>query len=102
MDAAGQNIYVSRDGKVRTINRFDLNDDGHLDLIFNCTHNTYQMLPATLGTLTPNGLVHSQEIAVEGSQHVALGDLNADGYTDAVFCPNRIGVHHDRRFLSIA
>ncbi len=102
LDAAGQNIYVSRDGKVRTINRFDFNDDVHLDLIFNCTHNTYQMLPATLGTLTPNGLVHSQEIAVEGSQHLTLGDLNADGYTDAVFCPDRIGVHHGRRFLSIA
>ena len=35
LDAAGQNLYVNRDGKVRTINRFDLNDDGHLDLIFN-------------------------------------------------------------------
>ena len=49
LDAGGQNLYVSRDGKVRTINRFDLNDDGHLDLLFNCTHDTYQMLPATAG-----------------------------------------------------
>lgn len=25
LDAAGQNIYVSRDGTIRTIHRFDLN-----------------------------------------------------------------------------
>jgi len=55
LDAAGQNIYVSRDGTIRTINRFDLNDDGYLDLIFNCTHDTYQMLPATLAVLTNDG-----------------------------------------------
>jgi len=102
LDASGQNIFVSRDGKIRTINRFDLNDDGHLDLIFNCTHDTYQLLPATLGTLSKDGQSHSRDIAVEGSQQVALGDLNGDGFTDAVFCPNRIGVHHDRRHLSIA
>ena len=101
-DWSGQNIYVSRDGKIRTINRFDLNDDGYLDLIFNCTHDTYQMLPATVGTLRKDGQPHSHDIVVEGSQHVALGDLNRDGFTDAVFCPNRIGVHHDRRHVSIA
>ena len=102
LDASGQNLYVSRDGKIRTINRFDLNDDGYLDLIFNCTHDTYQMLPATLARLTREGRSQSHDIAVEGSQRVALGDLNRDGFTDAVFCPNRIGVHHDRRHVSIA
>ena len=98
----GQNLYVSRDGKIRTINRFDLNGDGHLDLIFNCTHDTYQMLPATVGTVSDKGEGIGLELPVEGSRRVALGDLNRDGWMEAVFCPNGIGVNHDRRFLSIA
>src|SRR5437764_6000505 len=102
LDAGGQNLYVSRDGKVRTIHRFDLNDDGYLDLLFNCTHDTYQMLPATAGTVGKGRRTGSADVAVEGSQRVVLGDLDGDGYTDAVFCPTGIGVHHDRRFVSIA
>ena len=38
-DDAGQNLFVSRDGKVQTIHRFDLNQDGYLDLVFNSTHD---------------------------------------------------------------
>src|SRR4029077_16584603 len=51
-DDGGHKAYVARDGTIRTINRFDLNQDGYLDLLFNCTHNTYQMLPATAGHVT--------------------------------------------------
>jgi hypothetical protein len=101
-DDGGQNLYACRDGTVRTINRFDLNDDGHLDLIFNCTHDTYQMLPATVGAVTRDRQVTNRDLAFEGSLKVALGDLNRDGFTDVVCCPNGIGVHHDRRFVSIA
>ena len=102
LDDGGHNLYVARDGTLRTINRFDLNDDGHLDVLFNCTHNTYQMLPATAGSIGTGRRAISREIAVEGSQQVAIGDLNLDGWSDLVFCPNGIGVHHDRRFVSVA
>ena len=98
-DDGGHNFYAAHDGTLRTINRFDLNGDGHLDVIFNCTHNTYQMLPATSGTIGGERLATSVDIAVEGSQQVSYGDLNRDGFTDLVFCPNPIGVHHDRRFV---
>src|SRR5436309_16003433 len=65
LDAGGQNLYVSRDGKVRTINRFDLNGDGHIDLLFNCTHDTYQMLPATAGSVAKDRGTRSADIAGE-------------------------------------
>ena len=73
---------------MRTINRFDLNSDGHLDLVFNCTHDTYQMLPATVGMIDGNSAGVSHDLPVEGSRRVVLGDLNKDGHLDAAFCPD--------------
>ena len=87
LDAAGQNRYVCHDGTVRTIHRFDLNQDGYLDLIFNNTHDTSTNHEATL--------------AAQGSEQVAAGDLNNDGFTDLVFCPNKSGIQNPRRFLTI-
>ncbi|HEY0982457.1 FG-GAP repeat domain-containing protein [Schlesneria sp.] len=101
-DDGGHNFYPSKDGTLRTINRFDLNSDGYLDLLFNCTHNTYQMLPASAGTVAKDRTTQTAEITVEGSQRCAIADLNHDGYSDVVFCPNPIGVHHNRRFVMIA
>ena len=63
LDASGQNVYVSRDGKVRTIHRFDLNDDGHLDLIFNSTHDEYSYIPAAMCTVTRNRQVSQSPLA---------------------------------------
>ena len=101
LDASGQNIYVSRDGKVRTIHRFDLNEDGYIDLLFNSTHNTYNFIPATLGSVSSNRQVHVKELAVEGSYQAELTDFNRDGWLDVVFCPNASGSQHGRRFLTI-
>ena len=101
LDASGQNLYVSRGGNVRTIHRFDLNQDGHLDLLFNNTHDTRGILPATLATVSPDRRIAHQQLPVAGSQRVLLEDLNKDGHLDAVFCPNPQGVQHARRFLTI-
>ena len=101
LDAAGQNLYVSRDGALRTIHRFDLNRDGHLDLIFNSTHDSFTYIPATLGLMEPSRRVRRAELAVEGSLRVVLEDLNRDGHLDALFCPNRSGLQSPRRLLTI-
>ena len=55
LDASGQNLYVSRDGSIRTIHRFDLNQDGFLDLVFNSTHDTAGFLPGTLVSVNSDG-----------------------------------------------
>ncbi len=101
LDAAGQNLYVSRDGALRTIHRFDLNRDGYLDLIFNSTHDNFTYIPATLGLMEATRRVRRAELAVEGSLRVVLEDLNRDGHLDAVFCPNRSGLQNPRRLLTI-
>lgn len=103
LDASGQNIYISRDGKIRTIHRFDLNSDGYIDLIFNSTHNEYGFIPATLCTVDKGRKreLMSEPLAVEGSKQVAVSDLNRDGWLDLAFCPNFAGIQHSRRFVTL-
>jgi len=36
---AGQNLYVSARGRIQFVHRWDLNNDGYYDLVFNNTHN---------------------------------------------------------------
>lgn len=71
------------------------------DLLFNCTHNTYQMLPASADRCEGPHNTDSGDHR-RGPQRCAIADLNHDGYSDVVFCPNPIGVHHNRRFVMIA
>ena len=101
LDASGQNLYVSRDGSIRTIHRFDLNQDGFLDLVFNSTHDTTGYLPGTLVSVNSDGSLRESALAVEGSKGIAAADLNRDGHTDLVFCPNHGGIQNPRRLLTI-
>ncbi len=101
LDASGQNLYVSRDGKVRTIHRFDLNGDGYLDLIFNSTHDEYSFIPAAMCTVGRGRQIHQSPLAVEGSSRVAMADLNGDGWPDLVFCPNPSGIQNPRRLMTV-
>jgi len=101
LDASGQNIYVNRDGNICTIHRFDLNNDGYIDLLFNSTHNEYTFIPATLATMTKDRQICEKQLAVEGSLASEVVDLNRDGYPDIIFCPNPSGIQRTRRFVTI-
>lgn len=101
LDASGQNIYISHNGEIRAIHRFDLNSDGYIDLLFNSTHNADAYVPATLATVAPGRRLTTTPLAVEGSLSAEVSDLNHDGYVDLVFCPNPSGLQHPRRFVTI-
>ncbi len=101
LDSGGQNLYVSRDGKVRTIHRFDLNRDGYIDLLFNGTHDEHAFLPATASRVTSDRRIETRPLAVEGSLRVVAADLNRDGWLDLVFCPNASGIQNPRRFVTV-
>lgn len=100
-DDGGQNLFVSRDGSVRTIHRFDLNHDGWIDLLFNSTHDIIGILPATAGWWTESGEMGEEHLPVEGALRVAAADFNRDGWQDLAFCPNRQGIQHPRRFVTV-
>ena len=55
-EQAGQNIYVSRKGRVQLIHRWDLNNDGYYEFVFSNTHNVMVGGVDALGYLqTPRG-----------------------------------------------
>ncbi len=101
LDASGNNIYVSHDGKIRTINRFDLNDDGWIDLLFPHTHDRQNIIQPTLAEISSTREISTSRLAVDGSKQVEAADLNKDGWLDLVFCPSSSGLQYPRRFLSI-
>jgi len=100
-DASGRDLYATRNGTIKTVNRFDFNDDGHVDLVFNQSHDEKRVLPPTVVTASGNRKQGKlSELAARGTNDVAFGDFNRDGYLDAVFSPCRDG-GTPRRFLSI-
>jgi hypothetical protein len=88
-DGSGENLYASADGSIRTIHRFDLNQDGWIDVIFNSTHDTYYHVPATQATIDGNGTVSQAAIDVRGSVWCEIADLNEDGHREAIFLPSQ-------------
>ena len=101
LDASGNNIYVSRDGKISTINRFDLNNDGWIDLLFPHTHDRQNIIQPTLAEISSDRTIQTSRLEIDGSKQVETADLNKDGWLDLVFCPSRSGLQYPRRFVSI-
>lgn len=103
-DDSGQNIYVSKKGEIRTIRRFDLNNDGYIDLIFNSTHDDDAGVPASIATVinSKKRIIQTTQLNIRGSLSAEIRDLNNDGFQDIVFCPNPSGIQHQRRFVHIA
>lgn len=101
LDASGQNLYVSKDGKLRAIHRFDFNEDGAIDLLFCQTHDVDFTVPSVLVTLGENRKPQMMSFPVKGSLHTVTADVNKDGFNDIVFCPNPYMGQNPRRFLTI-
>jgi hypothetical protein len=101
LEESGQNLYAARDGSLRAIHRFDLNQDGWIDLLFNGTHDYTFDRTASVGTPGADGISALPSLDVKGSLRVVVEDLNRDGFPDAVFLPNDNWVD-ERRFLTIA
>src|SRR2546430_664650 len=85
---AGSNLYVSAHGRMQMINRWDLNNDGFLDVVIPSGHahtekeDTYIYLNNGQD-IDGHSLIH---LAANGSTGGVIRDLNKDGYNDLVVC----------------
>jgi len=55
LEDGGASLYVSRQGAIEIIPRWDLNNDGRVDLLMNQDHNQIENVDAFLYWGTPNG-----------------------------------------------
>ena len=113
---AGQDIYVSRKGRLQLIRRWDLNNDGYYDLPFASTHNVMVGSIDALGYLQTNRGYRSvlsplhrslalydlwlQEeksrsstlrLPADRPSAVLFSDVDQDGYPDIVFASSGLG-----------
>lgn len=82
----GNNTYVSAGGKIQLVNRFDFNNDGHIDLVFANSHPQAEKLDAVIywGNGKDFNNARATPVPNEGAQWTIAADLNGDGKTDAV------------------
>ncbi|MBI4026031.1 MAG: VCBS repeat-containing protein [Verrucomicrobia bacterium] len=102
---AGQNLYVSRAGVLQRIHRFDVNGDGHVDLLFVNSQDNGERPPVYVYHAPLNGKrsrrasgqggLFLQELPADGAYAGAVGDLNGDGYDDLALAMNENGIRRD-------
>lgn len=85
-DDAGANMYVSRRGKIQMINRWDVNNDGNIDILCVNSHPLVEMLDISIywGNGKDFSIRNHSYIPANGPMWVTPGDLNEDNEIDLV------------------
>ena len=85
-DDAGANMYVSHKGRVQMINRWDVNNDGYIDILCVNSHPLVEMLDMSIywGNSQDFSIKNHSYIPANGPMWVTPGDLNDDGKLDLV------------------
>ncbi len=85
-DDAGANWYVSKKGRIQMINRWDVNNDSHVDILAANSHPLIEMLDMSIywGNGKDFSIRDHSYVPANGPMWVAPGDLNDDGEMDLV------------------
>ena len=92
---AGSNAYVSAAGRIQMINRWDLNNDGHLDVIMPAGHGQTEKEDTYL-YLNNGGDIDGRlliRVPANGSIDGIVRDFNKDGINDLAVCNGDNGLH---------
>ena len=92
----GANTYVAADGTVRLINVWDLNNDGHLDVVFPSSHDHKEVVDLFIywgeSGFEPSKRV---ELPSNGGKRVEVADLNQDQHLDLILVNSSNGTRSD-------
>ncbi len=85
-DDVGANMYVSHNGRVQTINRWDVNKDGAIDILCVNSHPLVEMLDMSIywGNGKDYSIKNHSYIPANGPMWVTADDLNEDGEMDLI------------------
>ena len=85
-DDAGANMYVSQNGRVQTVNRWDVNGDGNVDILCANSHPLIEMLDMSIywGNGKDFSIRNHSYVPADGPMWVAADDVNEDGEMDLV------------------
>ncbi len=85
-DDAGANMYVSHKGRIQAVNRWDVNNDGAVDILCVNSHPLVEMLDMSIywGNGKDFSIKNHSYIPANGPMWVVANDLNNDGNMDLV------------------
>ncbi len=85
-DDAGANMYVSAKGEIKSVNRWDVNNDGYIDILFPNSHPLKEMLDLSIywGNGKDFSIRNHSYVPANGPQWIKPADLNEDGVMDLV------------------
>ncbi len=85
-DDAGANMYVSHNGRIQAINRWDVNNDGNVDILCVNTHPLVEMLDMSIywGNGKDYSILNHSYIPADGPMWPVANDLDNDGNMDLI------------------
>ena len=93
-DNGGANLYVNAQGIIEMVHRFDVNNDGHVDLVFPNSHGYVERGPTwiyTTGSGEGSGWPR-QQLANDSGWMSKVVDVDNDGYFDLIVVNGENGV----------
>lgn len=88
----GDNLYVNANGVMEMIHRFDLNNDGYVDIVISNTHGEVTAIPSYLYKQQNNGDWERTELPVAGGWTPIIADIDKDGFPDLLILHAQDGV----------